>query len=90
MVITGLTRNQFVLTDTWVRIPFPPPKALKTLGFQGFSFYSNPVKRTYNPCKKKPKKALNLQTFAQMQENQGAENPWLNSDKERIKLVTVS
>ncbi len=37
MVITGLTRNQFVLTDTRVRIPPSPPKEK---GHRRVSFFS--------------------------------------------------
>jgi hypothetical protein len=43
VVITGLTRNQFVFTDTWVRIPHPPPyepcSKQKPLGINGFCLY---------------------------------------------------
>ena len=58
-VITGLTRNQFARKRTWVRIPSSPPsKALKTLGFQGFSFFQiSPNRRIFHARKlrKKPK-----------------------------------
>ncbi len=38
MVITGLTRNQFVLTDTRVRIPPSPPNR-KALLWECFSIW---------------------------------------------------
>ena len=36
VVITGLTRNQFAFTGTWVRIPPAPPKKSDLLGGRFF------------------------------------------------------
>ena len=39
MVITGLTRNQFVLTHTRVRIPLSPPKKQEASSIEGASLH---------------------------------------------------
>ena len=43
MVITSLTRNQVARKGSWVRIPPPPPNALKAHAFRAFSCQNVPA-----------------------------------------------